>query len=306
VRTHRIAIGVIAGGAALIVVVIVLAVRGGFTGDPYETVLEATEDALALPVAADVHVDLDLRRLGELARSGGTGTDLALGLLRGQLELDGRVLLTSETALVELRSAEGEVGALRFDDGQVPLVRLDPDALPRLPFVGVAQATAPGILGGEWVELRAAGPLAPDLAALEGQLADLRARVASTDADELRAETTVAHVGEDDDGWRFRVLPGVPAEVGEDQLDDVEVDDGDGELGDDRRAIDVWVDDDQLARVRVDAGPFLAAEVAGFALRGGEGAAVLDLRRTEATVPPRPEPADVFDLDALPFDLPFR
>jgi hypothetical protein len=305
VRTHRIAIGAIAGGAVLIVVVVVLAVRGGFTGDPYATVLDATEDALVLPVAADVRAELDLRRLGELARGDGTGTALALGLLRGELDLDGRVVLTADTALVELRSADGDVGALRFDDGQVPLARLDPDALPRLPFVGSVRAAAPGLVGGGWVELRAAGRLAPDLAAIEGQLADLRTRVAATDADELRLDTTVVHVGEDDDGWRFRVLPGVPAVIGEEEFDDVEVADGGGP-GQDGRALDVWVDEDRLTRVRVDAGPFLAAEVAGFTLRGGDGAAVLDLRRTEATVPPRPEPTEVFDLDALRFDLPFR
>lgn len=286
-RGPKLAIG---GGALLIVLAVVLARGGGYSGDPHATVLDATEATLELPIAADVDLEVDLGRLAELTREG-SDVGLGLNLLTGRARFDGRVTLAPDTVVVDLQRDDVDALALRLDTDETALARLDPDGLPPLPFLGIAERLVPDLLSGEWVAVPVAGRVLPSPATVAGAVTDRADRLADLDADTWRETATVTHLGDDADGWRFRVVPGVPQ---------ADTDERDGVVPSDEPSFEVWVDDDRVSRLRIDAGPFLAAELAGVGVRGREGALLVDLRPTDADVPDRPDAGGLIDLDRLP------
>lgn len=319
VSTSRLGLTIAGGGALLLAIVLVVALRGGFNADPYDTVLDAAEATLGLPIAADATIDVDLSEVANLAGTGGLGAALGIGLLRGELRLTGHLAVDADTSLVALRSADGDVGGVRLDRGEVPMVRLDPDALPSLPFMGFARAAAPGLFGGAWVELRAASGIFPDAQWLSEAIVEWRDEVAALDRDRVREEVLITHVGREADGERFRVAPVDPdaddpadgtGGAGGSQARDAN-DDGDDEVAT-GPGFDVWVADGRISRLRIDLVSRWSTELFGLAIRGREGMLVVDLRHAEPDVPERPTPSSVFDLDRimsslggirLPFDL---
>lgn len=290
-RRYRVPVSLAATGLVLLVVVVLVAAGSGFRGDPHETVLDAVEASLAVPVAADVDLDVDLGRLAELSREG-SGAALSLRFLTGRVSLSGRATVADDTVLVDLRRGGDDALAVRLDTGAEALARVDPDALPSLPFLGLLERTVPGLFGGAWVAVPALDRALPAPTRLAAEVTDASDAVGALDPDTWRDETTVTYLGEEPDGWRFRVVPGVPQAVSDErEHDGVATREPD---------YDVWVADGRIARLRVDAGPFVAAGLAGVEVRGREGALLVDLRPVDADVPPRPEPEGFVDLDALP------
>lgn len=287
-RRPSLPVVLIVGGLVALAVVLVVARLGG--GDPYAQVLEAGAGALDRPVATEVTAEIDLGRLGELAPADGGG-GFGLGLLSGRVTLRGHVVFDDDVALLELRGPRsGGVGSIRLDAGEPALARLDADLVGELPGGRLLRTVLPGVLGDGWVTLSGAERLLPAPSTVTAQLDELRAALATADRDAFSDGWEVTRVGRDDDGQQLRVArrpePGEPA-------------------GTEAAHLDVWVDGDRLTRVELDALPFLRAEVAGVALRGGDGGLLLTLRPTEVTVPPRPEPTGLLDAEALRRLLPF-
>lgn len=289
-RRHRVPLGLVGGGVLLLALVLVFAVGRGYSGDPHETVLDAAA-AVEVPVAADVELDVDLGRLAELSREG-SGAAVGLRFLAGRVSLDGRVTVAEDTLLVDLRRGGRDALGLRLDGGADALARLDPDALPSLPFLGLVERAVPGLFGGAWVAVPALDRGLPQPATVAAEVTELAARVGALDPETWKADTTVTYLGEEVDGWRFRVVPGVPQAVWDEREHDG--------VPTSEPSYEVWVDGDRLSRVRLDAGPFVAAGLAGVEVRGREGALLVDLRPVDADVPDRPEAQGFVDLDALP------
>lgn len=282
------ALALVIGGALLLAVV--LLVTNLTSGDPYETVLDAAATSLDVPVAADVAVDLDLGRLGELASAEGGGAAVGLGLLSGRVELDGRVTLASDTLLLELTGRGGGLASVRLDEGEAPLARLDADLVGELPGGRLLASAVPGLFGQGWVAIGTGDRFVPAPSTLSARLTELRDALRTGDAETVQRRWTIERAGRDEAGERFRVIAS-PADV----------DPPPPEAPD----LHVWVDDGAISRVAVDALPFLRTELFGVALRGGDGGLELDLRPVPADVPPRPEPGGLLDTDALRGLLPF-
>ena len=314
-RTVRVAWTLVGVGIVAVVLVAVVSTRSGAPADPYEALRVAAVAALDPPVAADVELDLDLGRLGEVSRSTDPDLSFALGLLAGSLVLDGRVTVGTDAALLELAGRDGvDVLGLRLDDGAAPLVRVDPDGLPIPVPTTLLRRALPGLTG-DWVAVPGGSRLAPDLARPTAALADIRAALVAADRDEVAARVTLTHVGDDEDGARFRVTS---AETGGDgalpvpedgPVAPVPTDDGSGGAAPealDAPGADVWLLDGRITRVRLDVLPFLRTDVGSFRLRGGDGGLLVDLRPVTADLPPRPEPSGVLDPTVLERFLPGR
>lgn len=282
------ALALIVGGALLLAVVLI--VTNLTSGDPYETVLDAAATTLDVPVAADVAVDLDLSRLGELASAEGGGAAFGLGLLSGRVDLDGRVTLASDTVLLELTGRGGGLASVRLDEGEAPLARLDADLVGELPGGRLLASAVPGLFGQGWVAVGTSDWFVPSPSRLSARLLELRDDLRTGDVETVQRRWTVERAGRDEAGERFRVIAS-PADVDPPPADAPD--------------LHVWVDDGAISRVQVDALPFLRTELFGVALRGGDGGLELDLRPVPADVPPRPEPGGLLDTDALRGLLPF-
>ena len=272
----------ILGGVLLLTVVLV--VTNLSSNDPYETVLDAAGSSLDVPVAAEVDLDLDLGRLGELAAADGGDAAFGLGLLSGRIALDGRVTVASDTVLLELTGRDGGLASVRLDEGEPPLARLDADLVGELPGGRFLASALPGLFGQGWVALGTGDRFAPSPRTLSERVTELRDDLRTGDPDHVRRSWTIERQGRDDAGERFRVIAS-PADVDPPPADAPD--------------LHVWVDGGELSRIEVDALPFLRTELFGVELRGGDGGLQLDLRPVPADVPARPEPSGLIDTDAL-------
>lgn len=270
----------LAAGLVTLVAVVVLA-RTGTSGDPYDAVLGAAARSLEGGVAAEVSAEVDLSRLGELAAAeDGAGASLGLGLLSGRVTFDGLVAVDEEVALIRLQGRDGGLASVRLDQDRPPLLRLDADLVGGLPGGRLLAGVLPGVFGQGWVEIGAGAGLVPQAAVFDDRVDRLRDRLRTADRADVRERWSITRVGSDADGDRFRVVPG----------EDPDADDP---------GIDVWVRGDQVTRLRLDALPFLRAELFGVRVQGGDGGLLLDLRPVELDLGPRPQPGGVADLDAL-------
>lgn len=255
-----------------------------FDGDPFDTLVAATAETLQLPLAYELTFDIDLDRVAELARASGD-PDAAAGMAMfgsGEVRTVTTVLLSADAAEARVEVDGNEFAALRMDDGELPMVRLQTDALgSSLPMLSFARGMAPELFTGEWVELTGDTPI--EFGDIEEGLAEARAEMAEVDRQEAEADTDFTHVEDDEDGWRFRITAAEGAD------DDVP----------DEAAFDVWVQDDVINRLRMDFSPFLAMEVPELEGEDLDDLLVFDVRRSSDTLSSRPTPESSYDVNQL-------